>query len=1045
MRKHSHGRGAHYASNTLVRQWRFDEPSLVTTVYDALGTGQSMGAVGTNPAIIPGLVGDARQLAGGSYGGLRGGSTGSDATELAGSTWSVGLVCRLRDIPASGIVYLGGYIANNGGTSATNNLIQVGVDSDGMLVLKWQSGSNTDRVETTDQRWPLGEWTTLVVDRSLTTQVSAGFNGRLEQYALAVANSGGTSCRWRWGLTEADAAISLGFDICSWWLANAAIGEEEAENFFLRSVGLAFANHVDFRVSLEHDTGVMRNLMDIEGLDFVAAVSGGESVDDAVEQVTLELFREVGGISLVPDDTQSIANLSDITGGITVVPFVEQGKRLTCEAARVPLGIDAQDADWVLVFDGSVDDVDWESSPLKLQARNGAAYAVDDVLEDDIKVPADGSLDTGGCGTEAAPLETAIQDLFDEMHEDALTVYAPWPANLCLFQKEMERGPFWEKARELATVRGWDMKMRFAQHPDENEFKPTLTDPRRDRVDVDGVISSGEILRFKSLGYSRIDVRNRIRGIALSDPAVDAEGYDQDGNGVTITRTVEDSTSKSTYKTRFMELRLDSTSFIRGEANLLQMLNSVLADLKDPLYTAGVELTDLFELELNDYLTYRESYPWTYGTLRLATTSKDWSYTPDEGYLVNTNLRQNPSGGFARHLQLDARPVMGQPIRPPSVTLANPLFGRIRQELNVIGRSILANGRLLQSARGISVPNGDFSTWSGGPTVPPDGWALFSGTWGTALTWQMDDTIFRTGNRSIKVNDDNVVLASVDIPVSDAVPYFFELDWRVASGDDFPRLDVLWLDEAGVTIGTQPLLPGVGFASVTPVVGVWYTSKYEGLRPVAGSASMRLHLQAAQVGGSFGTINIDRVQAGRCAAEVRMFLDTTPTWSGVIKGDPAKNIEFSNVSSLLGGFDRGAIRGSDKSTSVGTYSGDYIEVQEDGSYDVATLVNVVTDGTGGTVGRGWLVEIVKNAEYDGFGFRTAGTVIQSKGESGTFKVTPTNDMLSTSVFEPGIPLVKGDRISIDLYVVEGDGSPMTARNGASGQLSYFHVRQKLAH
>ena len=132
--------------------------------------------------------------------------------------------------------------------------------------------------------------------------------------------------------------------------------------------GRARSNYI--RVKTKNAAGSTITLTALRGYNWVKSATWSEAVDNYVQTAEVDLQRENGHLSLSNMMAGSVLN----SGG----PLIEIGRELTIETATMPLGIAPGSSDWHLVFHGYVDNVAWESTPIKVTARDLAGQLLQD-------------------------------------------------------------------------------------------------------------------------------------------------------------------------------------------------------------------------------------------------------------------------------------------------------------------------------------------------------------------------------------------------------------------------------------------------------------------------------------------------------------------------------------------------------------------------------------------------------------------------------------------------------------------------------------------
>ena len=154
-------------------------------------------------------------------------------------------------------------------------------------------------------------------------------------------------------------------------------------------------------MKIEDGNSVMSDVTSLAGdrYDFLDSVELGKDIDAPTASARVGLLRDVYDFSLAHDIESSALNL---TFADAYVPFLDLARRILIETAVVPREQEVRDIDFVPVFDGFIDSVDWGDDIISLAARDKMATLEDTFIEDEQEYAA------------GALLEVNLQSIIDD-------------------------------------------------------------------------------------------------------------------------------------------------------------------------------------------------------------------------------------------------------------------------------------------------------------------------------------------------------------------------------------------------------------------------------------------------------------------------------------------------------------------------------------------------------------------------------------------------------------------------------------------------------
>ncbi|MFN7130868.1 MAG: hypothetical protein ACK4N5_02220, partial [Myxococcales bacterium] len=479
-----------------------------------------------------------------------------------------------------------------------------------------------------------------------------------------------------------------------------------AQQKVLASPGYA----VHTRVTVDDGTGAFRDLTNLSGYNFVEEVSLSEGIDQPVATAEVRLRREVHQLSLA--SLVAGSRLNHLTG--TYLPLLALGRRLKVETATVPREASPGVGDWVLVFDGEVDELDPGASVISLSCRDLGARLLDRFIETErvyglnlafgvqrwrrqaavlvgqrMMPTAQGSVQYRTCtvaGTTGAnepvwnnggttadgtavwsaplsgsaaggPVQAQMQAVIeDNLGAGAVSLYTPAsPAwNITGFLQRRE--PVLEAIRALALQIGWDLRYRWDSGT--AAFRLTFWEPDRAKVTPDNVtspITAAHYYDVRQLRSSRAGIRNVVK-VIWQDPS----DLDPEGQPKVKELVVSDAGSIAVHGRRYMEVQEAFSSRIDTLTEAQKLANNILSDLKDPSAEQQVDLPYWFPVELGDLLRFSANGVHYDSDQDLAVVAISHTLSM-ASCRTSLTCRGRPAAAYLRWHETDARPGVGQP------------------------------------------------------------------------------------------------------------------------------------------------------------------------------------------------------------------------------------------------------------------------------------------------------------------------------------------------------------------------------------------------
>lgn len=381
---------------------------------------------------------------------------------------------------------------------------------------------------------------------------------------------------------------------------------------------------VTLRVKVANGSGTM-----IDWSSWVERVTIDHDVDQPVGGCTIEFSRASGQTqSLSPLRTDSTLNRLD--DGATYSPAIDLNRSVTVEVATTAIGASIVSGDYKLQFKGTIDVVNFEHSPVSVICRDLGAPLVDRWIE------TEANYGTGG----GRAIELVMQDILDAVFGAGVyPLYTPSSPGFNVVTYRQQKMSVMDALQDLVQLIGWDV--RFKWDDGTNAFRLTLSQPPRTKTTPDYTFGPSSYIDIARANLDLTNIRNVITG-SFRDM-----GGSPPGNRATITRS--DATSITKYGRRFFYIQEADVSPIDTSAEMTTMLDSALADLKDPKGEYEVESPFHWPVDLSDL----NRYP---GNLVHHNTNQDFAvvgFTHDlsrKSHRTKALVRGSPIGQYATWL-----------------------------------------------------------------------------------------------------------------------------------------------------------------------------------------------------------------------------------------------------------------------------------------------------------------------------------------------------------------------------------------------------------
>ena len=336
------------------------------------------------------------------------------------------------------------------------------------------------------------------------------------------------------------------------------------------------------RVKVEDPDATMVDMTDFFGEDFLVAAQVEATVDQSIGTATVTLWRQAGQYSLAPLLEGSLVNRDS---GDTYAAFLNVNRAITIEVATLAAGSArpaSASTDWVLIFDGQVDEIDWGQPQVVLRCRDGMAVFNDTIIE---------TVSTYGSDSSPVAIETVMQSILDDNFGASTYVLETSSSpGFGIYEYELGNVSVLEALEALADLIGWNLHWLWDSVS--SSFRITLWEPNRAGTTAAYTLGADDYYAVQAVGYSLHGIRNK--GELLYNSTAGLPGT------VTDLRTQ----SQTLYSTRFIRVDARDTSVVTG-TQAAALLDAIMDDLEEPSIQQQVECAFLWPIELGDL------YEWT--------------------------------------------------------------------------------------------------------------------------------------------------------------------------------------------------------------------------------------------------------------------------------------------------------------------------------------------------------------------------------------------------------------------------------------------------
>lgn len=409
------------------------------------------------------------------------------------------------------------------------------------------------------------------------------------------------------------------------------------------------------RVFVQDGDGVMRNINDLYGYDWLRGLTITDRLDAQTPELTLEVRRDFFHYSMAREHRTSRINLD---AGGAYVPLLELNRRMFVETCvlpfgtrRVPPGL-ASVIGWRPLFDGVIDTVDDAGDIIQVSCRNRiAAHCMDRWIESQ-----DATTNVYGAPG-GSPVQTEMQSIITDWTDAALgvTLYTPTAPGWNIEEYSAESAPVMDELVKLAAQIGWVVGIYY--HDASRSFRLTFFEPDRAQTTPDLALTSDLILDYETHGIDIDTIRNYAEVIYVDNTVTGNNPHEviDDTSGARVA-TASNSTSIQRYGRRFISITEASSSNINTATEAQAMADALVADLANPTQLTNVRIPFDWRVELRDLVRLPADGRLQTSTADVAVVGYTHRLSPDE-CSTTLELRGQPAGYYHSHLSdRQARP-----------------------------------------------------------------------------------------------------------------------------------------------------------------------------------------------------------------------------------------------------------------------------------------------------------------------------------------------------------------------------------------------------
>jgi hypothetical protein len=416
-------------------------------------------------------------------------------------------------------------------------------------------------------------------------------------------------------------------------------------------------------------SGSWVDITSLQSRNWVKEITIDDSVDAPTATATLMIDKKQYYYNLSPLMSTSLLN----SGGVLVTLF----RKVRISVAMMPINVPAAAGDYVYVFKGRINAVDWSGDEIKVECRDHGGELMDCFIETH-------SLTYGSSAGVLA--ETVMQQILTAqvaLLPAAVTLYSITGTGGTPFQGADSPGwairaykqdmmPTFAALQVLAQQIGWVLKYRY--NSSVGDYVLTWYDPVRSNTTSLRTFTASQYSAITECSLHLGDIRNYARV------------FYKDTSGNVQSVTASDSTSITNYGRKYMQIAEEATSQINTSTEAQKMVDGCVSDLALPTMTHTVEMPFFWPVEPGDIYTFSANNVHYDTDQKLSVFGYRHSLVGNKSS-TSLTLRGKPSGGVCTWFEREA-------------SIPRKQFGVENLQVTVDEANQCPNGTFVQYSRG---------------------------------------------------------------------------------------------------------------------------------------------------------------------------------------------------------------------------------------------------------------------------------------------------------------------------------------------------------
>lgn len=513
------------------------------------------------------------------------------------------------------------------------------------------------------------------------------------------------------------------------------------------------------RVDVKDGAGSWVNMRSFYNTDWIRSVRVEDATEDRVTNMTVDLWRSIGELSIGkfvdnPANRSPRPNTTSLGTYSATTELLDMARDVRVYTCRLPYNVLPVSTDWQMIFEGEIHNVtdDAEGNRVSLGCRDNGGklvacwvrgLATQVPPRDDCVYPR-ADLGTGGCGADAAPLETAIQQILDDANTawglaTAVTLYVPVSPAFCLLPQAQRREPVMEAISNMAEAIGW--LIRYKWDPYTETFRLTLYEPARDAYTTavagppDMTVSNDHFIVMGTKKQSLENIRNTIQVIYAS---VETTLPTFTPNvGTWEARPTQDDFGIGSILVKSSDANVGNTSIAQyGElwSEIVEGASYGIHNVTAAQYLGVRVCKDLSTPEMECVITFPGMPEMLEHNSLLTTQADNFNFTADQRWATFAHQLVFEGGNCRSDIQVVTKPTAGRKrwlAKEAGNGNSNALRGASQGLVQVsaffrraVNAVMAERTLLLTDTVGNVNRNHDFRSRNRGIDLPPDGWVV---------------------------------------------------------------------------------------------------------------------------------------------------------------------------------------------------------------------------------------------------------------------------------------------------------------------------------